>query len=145
MAYLVGTPVNVIPIGGVVPLTSPLLNTAPGTKLSLVTVGGGNGVQIADTGFYQVTFGVAPKLPLLTLAGAFQLKVNGVNTVPNTVEFGLIASVSALYSETVIVNVTVNPSTLTLVNESSTAVSLQNITGTAGGGPGAYITILKLQ
>jgi hypothetical protein len=50
-----------------------------------------------------------------------------------------------MYSETVIIPITVNPSTLTIVNQSGVGVTLKSVSGSATGGPGAYMTILKLQ
>ncbi len=143
MAYLVGTTTSV-PSATVVPMTA-LINTPAGTKITLPTPSNG-AVQIADTGYYQVTYGVAPVLGTAIAAGAFPLQLNTVNIgVPNTVEFTKLTTQTGLYSETVIVHITVNPSTLRILNSSGVPVTLQSVSNSATGGPGAYMTILKLQ
>ena len=93
-----------------------------------------------------MTFGVAPLLGTAVTAGAFQLQANSTYLgVPNTIEFTKLTTQTGMYSETVIVHVTVNPTTLRIVNTSGTSVTLESVSNSTTGGPGAYMTILKLQ
>ncbi len=144
MAYLAGSAGGTAVANTATVGLNVLVNTPGGSNISIPAAGS---VQIADNGFYQVTFGVMATPGTAVATGAFQLRVNGVNTTPQTVEFKQIATAggeNSMYSLTVIVNIS-NPSTLSIVNTSGVAVTLNNVGATAGGGPAAYMTMLKLQ
>ncbi len=145
MAYLAGSAGGTAVANTATVGLNVLVNTPEGSNISIPAAGS---VQIADNGFYQVTFGVMATFGTAVATGAFQLRVNGVNTTPQTIEFKQIATAggeNSMYSLTVIVNIGVNPSTLSIVNTSGVAVTLNNVSATAAGGPAAYMTVLKLQ
>jgi len=101
-------------------------------------------VQIASLGTYQITFGVSISG---NVASTFQLRVNGVSPPPSQQIADFIQAGGAMYltAQTILVRITVNPSTLTLVNTSGANRNLNNASGLATGGPVAYMTIVKLQ
>jgi hypothetical protein len=138
MAYLTGAQ-TALAATNAIPFTSAnFVNTPSGSNLSLVNSGNATtpfaGIRIAATGFYQVSFGVAISSTTLT---NIQLEVNGVS-VPYGV-LNLTAAAQSMTSMTVIVPITTNPSTLTLIV--SAATTLGPTAGTVTG----YMTVVKLQ
>lgn len=108
-----------------------IANTPVGTNITYASPL----VTISDTGFYLVTFGVSTRQS----NEAFQLLVNGMGATENTLE---LSASNTILTMTTIINITMNPSTLEIRNVSSNAtVNDRN----DGGGPAAYITIVKLQ
>ncbi len=123
--------------GGVLPFTA-ITNTPAGSNISVVNPGStvNAGVRIASTGFYQVTWGY-------TVMGGtpqFTLEVNGVVSATNVLQAN---GQTIMGSLTNIVQVTVNPTTLTVVNTGGANASIRN----AGNNTNivAYLTIIKLQ
>ena len=102
--------------------------------------------MVADTGFYQVTFGVMPKTGTSGNI-AFQLQLNGSPATPigGTVESIGSTTFTSLSNVSIIIRITTNPSTLTVVNVGSGTVQLESLSLTATGAPAAYVTIVKLQ
>jgi len=136
------------------------MNTPSNTKLSLGTTG----VTISDTGFYQVTFGVAINLPNLENSNfVLTATTAGVSKAVYNVECSLLYNnilngsgfepfYGMITNNTVIVNVTSNPTTLNITFTPpfghATNVTIQD-PGTGGAehgfGPCGYMTIIKLQ
>lgn len=109
-----------------------LTNTPPNTKMSLV----GGGIQIADTGWYHVSWGFTTNSVSATNA---RLRVDGATTVqqsPALISAALLCSMSA------IVQITSNPGTLTLTNNSGGTRTYVAADATA---PAFYMTVIKLQ
>jgi hypothetical protein len=122
-----------------IPFTA-LTNTPAGTNISYAS----GVVTIAATGFYQVTFGAS------LITGSFPivaLSVNGnwnaiftQNVVQNRVEP---IAYKGMTSMTVIIPITINPTTLALVNGDVATDTYNDIF--SGDAPAAYMTITKLQ
>jgi hypothetical protein len=128
-------------------LASVLLSTiaiqAPGSHISLPSAGN---ITIASTGFYQVTFGVMPTATSITTPYSFHLAINGsAATPPSTLELIQPATEQNMYSMTTIIQVTTNPTTLTLVNGAAASATINNATATTGGAPAAYVTIMQIR
>jgi len=114
-----------------------LSNTPPATALTLLNANTNTAaMRVADTGYYQVSFGF-----LSVTAGdvLFQLQVGGVGSAQQTIETN---TVNTLIGETVIIQITSNPTDLTLVNQTGIAV---NVGGVSASSITAYMTIYKLR
>jgi hypothetical protein len=99
------------------------------------------GVQIAGTGFYQVTWGYM----VTGSNNTFTLEVNGVGSATRALEVNgqtLLGSITIMSSITNIVQVTVNPTILRVVNTNGNATlrTAANDTNIV-----AYLAIIKLQ
>ena len=121
-----------------------LEDTAPATKLSLVT-SPQNGVNIADTGTYQVTFGYSYTVAANTV---FELYLNGASIGGAT--GGRKYAVGgqgnfAMNCTSVIVNITTNPTILSMRNTSGATRTLNTVATTNTQAPAAFMTILKLR
>jgi hypothetical protein len=115
--------------------------TPANTKITMQSTGV---VQIADTGVYQISIGVSPNQ---AAAARYGLVVNGSAILPVqlTIDFNQTIAASILVqSITGLLNVTTNPTTLALTNVSGAIRTLNNATGTAAGGPVAYMCIVKI-
>jgi hypothetical protein len=125
---------------------SNLMNNPPGSNISLIAPTGT--IQIADTGYYQLTLGVMVSSTSPTSSTTnFQLIVNGVAT-PTPYSLAPATTLGApgiMDVVSFILQVTTNPTTITLRNTSGIGVNLNNVTATAAGRAAAYITIQKLQ
>lgn len=119
--------------------SSNLINTPPGTKLSIVNSATAlAAVSIADTGYYEVSFGVS----VSSGNAIFEITLNGAPTLPEqTLQTS--AATLQLTSLTCIVQITINPTTIGLVNITGADVLLQNFSGTSSSVV-AYMTITKL-
>jgi hypothetical protein len=128
-----------------------LENQAPNSKLALGNV---SGVTINDTGFYQVSFGVTVQQPTGTLS-TFKLTGGSATSILNAECIPLFYSNTAtsglfgfMISNSVILQVTVNPTTLNLQNSSGATVTLNNPSQaltSPSTAVAAYMTIIKLQ
>jgi hypothetical protein len=92
-------------------------------------------VQVADTGYYQLTFGIysgdGTTIP-------FEAQLNGV---PDTTRSIVTRILGTMANMSVIVQITVNPTTIALVNEGgATFTFLTTSTRT----PVAFMTVIKL-
>jgi hypothetical protein len=147
MIYLPGVTVTSgisISSNGAIPF-SVIGRQAPVSAISLNT---SNGIiSIATTGFYQITIGVSPVSTTATVTSTFQIELGGASgggVIQQTLEFVNLNSGFQSYSITTIVQISTNPTTMTVTNTSA-ARSLNNESGTTTGGPAAYITIIGLQ
>ena len=128
-AFAYTTALTNVAAGDSVVLTN-LTNQATGSNISLV----GGDVVVSDTGFYQVTFGVrGTSFPYSLIS----LRVNGIAATGQS----LASNIDNMNSLTVIINITVNPTTLSLYNAGS-GVFMPNATGS--GDPSTYLSIVKL-
>jgi hypothetical protein len=115
-----------------------------GTRISVPSTGN---IQIADTGWYQVTWGFSPTS---TATSQFGVVVNGAATPaplgPNTsrIDFDVPTGVRIITTESVIIQAPTNPTTVIIKNVGAAAITLNNGSQTAGGGPIAYVTIIKI-
>jgi hypothetical protein len=108
-------------------------------------------VTIADTGFYQITFGLNQ---ITNNATNWQLTINSRTTNVAGYGLGFVSADLHMQSLTVILQVTTNPTTLAITNNSN---AIQQLTSPLGMGPltpatglanqavAAYMTIIKLQ
>jgi collagen triple helix repeat protein len=136
--------------GYIIPSNTPVgINTtaisAPGTQINLI---GGGQILVGQTGFYQVTFGVAPRVgPTNPFGGSFQLVFNGIAApVERKLEFGRVSNLNLkmLFSLTAVVQITTPNTIVTVVNTSGAPITLVSPSVSANGGPVAYVTIIKL-
>lgn len=109
-----------------------LTNTPPDTKISLSL----GAIQIADTGWYLVSWGFTTDSTSVTNA---RLRVNGVTTVQQS---PALISAALMCSMTAIVQITTNPSSLTLTNNSGGSRSYVAPDGLA---PAFFMTVVKMQ
>lgn len=116
-------------------------NTPPSTSLSIVNSGTSSAaIQVADTGFYQVTYGVSVGAPNTI----WQIKLGGAGGPSVGQQTLQTAGLSAqLTTATCIVEVTANPTTVGLQNISGASELLQN-NNTSESSVVAFICILKL-
>jgi hypothetical protein len=128
-----------------------IVKTAPGTRISLFA---GNAV-IADTGFYQVTFGVMPVAStpgaditegafslVMTPGGTSQEKILEFGNMLATASGGLLPNISI----TVIIEVTSNPTLLSVINTGTDVITLDTyFQAPFPPGPCAYMMIKKLR
>jgi hypothetical protein len=100
------------------------------------------GIQIADTGFYQVTFGVGT----VAEGTIWGLSLNGAAvTAQNTLQTAITSGggvTTGVMSMTVIINATVNPTTVRIFSVSGAATV--NSPGAVATAVAAYMTIIKL-
>jgi hypothetical protein len=123
-----------------VPFTSGnFVNTPSNTKLSVTNSGTSTAaISIADTGYYQVTYGVASSTP----NALFTIKsVGGTTLGQQTLQTS--AASGQLTTATCIVQVTTNPTTVGLANTTGSSVTLINPAG-ANSSVVAFISIIKL-
>ena len=115
-------------------------------NVSLVSTAGGNGIQIRDTGFYQVSYGLTSTQNVIAI---FQLQANGVpletqyqiQTLPfNDNPTTTAATFSQMVSLTAIVQITTNPTTLSLVLTKLTSGTVSTTSGTNS----TYFMVQKL-
>jgi hypothetical protein len=150
MVYLLGSAGGTsVANNAVVPFAA-LSSTPPGSNISLPNSGS---VQIASTGYYQVVLGVMPTSPF-TAQGVFELRVGNVGGVPQqSIDFqenpglagtlGLAPTLQSMFCLTVIVQITTNPTILTVNNITGSSVTLNNVRKNTSG-ICAFMTILKL-
>jgi hypothetical protein len=126
--------------GANVPFTSAnFINTPPGTRLSIVNSGTATAaINIADTGYYQITYGVSAASGF----SIFALSVGGVTSAQQTLQTS--AATGQLTAATCIVQVASNPTQVALVNSTGASVTLQNFSGTSNTIL-AFITITKVR
>jgi hypothetical protein len=126
--------------GANVPFTSAnFVNTPPVTSLSIVNSGTSTAaINIANSGFYQVTFGVS----VSSGNALFGITVNGA-AVPVQQTFQTSAATGQLTAMSCIIQVTANPTTVGLQNVTGSSVILQNFSGTSNSVL-AFISIIKL-
>ena len=118
---------------------------ATGTNISVSSAGV---IQIAATGWYQMTWGFMST----TGAGRFEVLVNtGSGFValpfgPNTgqIDFSAATNTRVMQSETVLIHATANPTTIVIQNIGTASVVLNNGVELSTGGPVAYATIIKI-
>jgi hypothetical protein len=109
----------------------------------MISMASASQVQIASTGFYQVTFGVGAPPGNAILFG---LSVNGATVPPQQlIDVATPAGALVISQLTVIIQATTNPTFLTIVNNSGSTFDLNNNTASAVGGPAAYMTITKIK
>jgi hypothetical protein len=126
--------------GSKVPFTAAnLVNTAPGTRISLTSTGV---LTINDTGYYQVTFGITASSGVCAFTLESSNFATGTQYVAQAGFTPMQTTPRGMYTQTVVILLTASPSTLSLVNTGAT-VTLQDIGG--GVGPEAFITIFKLK
>jgi copper(I)-binding protein len=140
MIYLAGGAITTVTSGSSVPFANiPIA----GSNISLPSTGN---VRIANTGYYSVTFGVMATAVSIATAYQFQLRLAGAAApVQQIIEFLQPATEQDMYTMTTIVQITVNPTTLTLVNTAAASATLNNASNTAGGAPAAYMQITQLR
>ncbi len=134
-----GTTVN---DGDFVPFTmANFTNTPPGTNLSIINGGTGSaGVEIADTGFYQITYGVSVGSPNTI----WQIKLGGGGGPSLGQQTLQTAGLSAqLCTATCIIEITANPTTVGLQNITGANALLQNNLNTVSAIV-AFMTLVKL-
>ncbi len=127
------------------PITGNPNPSAPGTKISMSAAGS---IEISDTGWYQLSWGFQSS----SNPGKFQVQLNGVGVGlgPNTAQIDYAEDVTGstgdryMNSETILVHVTTNPSTIKVVNNSGSSITLNNGSETSAGGPIAYVTLIKI-
>jgi hypothetical protein len=118
-----------------------LVQTAPSTNI----ISSGGTPKIQSTGYYQITFGVMAAKASITIPYSFYLSMNSGGALPqNTIEFIQPTTEQNMYSMTTIVPISVNPTTVALVNGAAAAAGLNNATVSSTGAPAAYMTITKL-
>jgi hypothetical protein len=146
MVYLPGTLSGTAISSGAAVIFSQIVNNDSRGTIVFNPVTGT--VQINDTGFYQVTFGVS-QISSTTVSGIWQLEINGVAPPPQQIlELAQVASTGVttfLHSLTNIIYLTTSGSILTLINNSGAVRTLNNVSTTSTGGPAAYMTIVKLK
>ena len=115
--------------------------TPPGTSLSIVNSGTStSAINIADTGYYQITFAFRPTGGNIF---TFGLSIGGAAPVfPNTMAVGPTIDSFTL---TVPIQIVTNPTTVGLRNISGVSATLNNFSATTTGPPAAFITIVKLR
>jgi len=114
---------------------STLTNTAPSTNLSLAA----GLITIADTGYYQVTFGVSVD----TAYSIFEASVASASgtsyyTLQTSSVTGQLTVLSFVFQ------VTVNPTTIGILNRSGATVNLQSFSGGTTDSVVAFMTIVKM-
>jgi hypothetical protein len=125
------------------PIAGNPVNNPPGSKITMQSAGV---VNIADSGFYQVTFGAQPSAS--ATSGLFELKVNGASPVTgvgsSTLALDWINATNTRFMQSITTIIEIsNPSTLTLTATNTTTI--HNGSATLAGGPAAYMTIIKLR
>lgn len=124
-----------------VPFTSAnFVNTPSGTNLSIVNSGTSSAaINIADTGFYQVNYGVS----VSTGNALFNIKTGGGADLPQqTIQTS--AATGQLTTATCILQITTNPTTVGLSNITGSSVTLINPSASESSVV-AFISIVKLQ
>ena len=142
MFYLAGGATVPVLNGGTVPLNI-MVNQLPGSALSLPSTGN---IQISDTGYYLISFGVSVRTN--TTPGIFRLELTppgGSAPVYQILDFRQVAGQNGMYSITSIVRITTNPTTIRLVNRSGASFNIGNASTLPTGGPAAYVTIIKIK
>jgi hypothetical protein len=120
---------------------------APGTNISVPALGT---IEIADTGWYQVTFGfmTTASNAIFDLETSITL-VSGYSPVPFGPNLAIINSSTGLFASnimqglTLILQVTTNPTYIQIINTTGGSVTLENGSG-SGCSSLAYITIVKI-
>jgi len=114
-----------------------LINRPSNTRLNLITTGASSGsIQINDTGYYQVTYGVAISTPNTT---NWNLAINGTTITYTRL---ITRATFTLISITVIIPITTPGSTLAIVNNTGATRTLSDNAG--GAAPSAYLCIEKV-
>ena len=88
-------------------------------------------------------FGLIPVVSSL-LNSQFALKIGTATSSPQIIEFTSPSTGQFQYGISTIVQITTNPTIVTVVNLTA-ARSINNVTQKTSGGPAAYITIIGLQ
>jgi hypothetical protein len=112
-------------------------------------------IQIANTGWYQMTWGII--IGTTSSTARFAVMVNngsGFVTSPlgpnvaeidcNTGSNGLTVADAILQSITVLIHVTAIPATVVIQNIGGGSVTLNNGSNSAAGGPCAYATFIRI-
>jgi hypothetical protein len=121
-----------------------IVQQATGSSISLNTTNGQ--ISIADTGFFQITFGVTPNSTTTTSTSQFQLQLAGASgVIQQIMEFKQPANAASMVSMTTIVRITTNPTVVTVVNTSGGTRTISNISRLTTGAPAAYVNIIQLQ
>ena len=145
MAYLNGSALGTA-VGPTtaVPFTA-LTNTPSGSSITLPTPSNGQ-VVISNTGFYQVNFGVQPITNTSSnTAGFWGLSLNGASVPSNqSIQYEQLTNQNNMYNLSCVVQITTNPTNLTIVNLSAGSKTLNDNTADATG-ICAYMTIVKLK
>jgi hypothetical protein len=147
MIYLPAVAAGItVPPSMIVPFSQIVGTPVGGSNISLQP---GGTIHIADVGFYLVTFAVFPKGPAMgTTAGQFRLTLDTSTTGPqHQVEYlqlNLTGGKRTFRGFTTILQVTSNPSNLTLLNVSANCLVLSNA-NLDSTGMSAYITLVKLR
>jgi hypothetical protein len=140
MAYLAGVSGGTsVANGAAIPWTA-LINTPSGTTITATgTQLAAGQIIISNTGFYQISFGYENTT---SASSKFSLNINGVTSTPQQSSTEQFNSSMVMMSTTIIVQLTTRPNTITLVNNSSAARTLNTPTSDS---ICAYMTFVKLQ
>jgi hypothetical protein len=102
-------------------------------------------ITVASTGFYQVTVGVMVVSSASVVTAVFQLELNSTaGVIQQILEVANSQSGNVMCLLTTIIDITSNPTTLSVVNTTA-ARTINNQTNTVTGAPASYVTIIGLQ